>query len=181
MKENKVTLLIFDLEPTAGQLRKIKKVTNVTVIDRCHIILEIFAKHATTRESKIQIEIARLQYLLPRLSGYWTHFSRQRGGVGVRGGEGEQQIELDRRIIRKRISQLKKELETVVKSREQQGKQRKKKVLTAALVGYTNVGKSSLMNALCQGNVLEENKLFATLDSTYRTLTPNTHPPLTIN
>ena len=84
-KENKVTLLIFDLELTAGQLRKIKKVTNVTVIDRCHIILEIFAKHATTRESKIQIEIARLQYLLPRLSGYWTHFSRQRGGVGVRG------------------------------------------------------------------------------------------------
>ena len=118
--------------------------------------------------------------MLPRLSGYWTHFSRQRGGVGVRGGEGEQQIELDRRIIRKRISQLKKELETVVKSREQQGKQRKKRVLTAALVGYTNVGKSSLMNALCQGNVLEENKLFATLDSTYRTLTPNTHPPLAL-
>ena len=92
------------------------------MIDRCHVILEIFARHARTRESKIQIEISRLEYLLPRLSGYWTHLSRQRGGVGVRGGEGEQQIELDRRIIRKRISQLKHELKEVINSREQQGK-----------------------------------------------------------
>ncbi len=179
-KENKANLLIFDLELTAGQIRKIKKITGIDVIDRCHVILEIFARHARTRESKIQIEISRLEYLLPRLSGYWTHLSRQRGGVGVRGGEGEQQIELDRRIIRKRISQLKEELKEVINSREQQGKKRKNRVLSAALIGYTNVGKSSLMNRLCHGNVLEENKLFATLDSTFRTLSPNTKPPLVL-
>ena len=112
--------------------------------------------------------------------GFWTHFSRQRGGVGVRVGEGEQQIELDRRIIRKRIQNLEKELKEVIISREQQGKKRKNTVLSAALVGYTNVGKSSLMNRLCFGEVLEENKLFATLDSTYRTLSPNTKPPLVL-
>jgi len=179
-KDNHVNLLIFDLELTAGQIRKIKKVTGLDVIDRCHVILEIFARHARTRESKIQIEISRLEYLLPRLSGYWTHLSRQRGGVGVRGGEGEQQIELDRRIIRKRITQLKEELKEVVNSREQQGKKRRGSVLSAALIGYTNVGKSSLMNRLCQGNVLEEDKLFATLDSTFRTLSPNTKPPLVL-
>ena len=179
-KENKANLLIFDLELTAGQIRKIKKITGLDVIDRCHVILEIFARHARTRESKIQIEISRLEYLLPRLSGYWTHLSRQRGGVGVRGGEGEQQIELDRRIIRKRISQLREELKEVINSREQQGKKRKNRVLSAALIGYTNVGKSSLMNRLCHGNVLEENKLFATLDSTFRTLSPNTKPPLVL-
>ena len=179
-KDNNVKLLIFDLELTAGQIRKIKKITGIDVIDRCHVILEIFARHARTRESKIQIEISRLQYLLPRLSGYWTHLSRQRGGVGVRGGEGEQQIELDRRIIRQRITQLKKELEEVINAREQQGKKRKNRVLSAALIGYTNVGKSSLMNRLCHGNVLEENKLFATLDSTFRMLSPNTKPPLVL-
>ncbi len=179
-KDKFANLLIFDLELTAGQIRKIKKITGLDVIDRCHVILEIFARHARTRESKIQIEISRLEYLLPRLSGYWTHLSRQRGGVGVRGGEGEQQIELDRRIIRRRITQLKQELKEVVNSREQQGKKRKSQVLSAALIGYTNVGKSSLMNRMCHGNVLEENKLFATLDSTFRTLSPNTKPPLVL-
>lgn len=179
-KEKEATLLIFDLELTAGQIQKIKKITGINVIDRCHVILEIFARHARTRESKIQIEISRLKYLLPRLMGFWTHFSRQRGGVGVRGGEGEQQIELDRRIIRKRIAVLEKELQEVITSRKQQGKRRKNTVLSAALVGYTNVGKSSLMNRLCFGEVLEENKLFATLDSTYRTLSPNTKPPLVL-
>lgn len=179
-EEHSATLLIFDLELTAGQIQKIKKITGINVIDRCHVILEIFARHARTRESKIQIEISRLKYLLPRLMGFWTHFSRQRGGVGVRGGEGEQQIELDRRIIRKRIATLEKELKEVITSRQQQGKKRKNAVLSAALVGYTNVGKSSLMNRLCFGEVLEENKLFATLDSTYRTLSPNTKPPLVL-
>jgi GTPase len=179
-KEQKATLLVFDLELTAGQIQKIKKITGINVIDRCHVILEIFARHARTRESKTQIEISRLKYLLPRLMGFWTHLSRQRGGVGVRGGEGEQQIELDRRIIRKRIATLEKELKEVIISRQQQGKKRKNTVLSAALVGYTNVGKSSLMNRLCFGEVLEENKLFATLDSTYRTLSPNTKPPLVL-
>lgn len=171
-------LLVFDFELTSSQIRNIKKLTGLSVVDRCHVILEIFSKHAETREAKIQIEIARLEYILPRLTGFWSHLGRQKGGVGVRGGEGEQQIELDRRIVRNKITQYKKELEEVIKSREQQKKKRQNQAITAALVGYTNAGKSSLMNRLCKVNVLEENKLFATLDSTYRTLTPDTKPPM---
>lgn len=177
-KEEGANILVFDFELTASQIRNIKKITDFSVVDRCHVILEIFAKHAQTREAKIQIEIARLQYVLPRLSGFWTHLSRQKGGVGVRGGEGEQQIELDRRIIRERIEFYKKELKEVIKSRDQQKKRRQNQAITAALVGYTNAGKSSLMNRLCQVDVLEEDKLFATLDSTFRTLTPDTRPPM---
>ena len=171
-------LLVFDFELTASQIRNIKKLTGLAVVDRCHVILEIFSKHAETREAKIQIEIARLEYLLPRLAGFWSHLGRQKGGIGVRGGEGEQQIELDRRIVRNRIDQFKRELKEVIKSREQQKKRRQNQAITAALVGYTNAGKSSLMNRLCRVNVLEEDKLFATLDSTYRTLTPDTKPPM---
>lgn len=177
-KEEGANMLVFDFELTASQIRNIKKITDLSVIDRCHVILEIFAKHAQTREAKIQIEIARLQYVLPRLSGFWSHLSRQRGGVGVRGGEGEQQIELDRRIIRERIEFFKRELVEVIKSRDQQKKKRQNQAVTAALVGYTNAGKSSLMNRLCKVNVLEEDKLFATLDSTYRMLNPDTKPPM---
>lgn len=177
-KEEDANILVFDFELTASQIRNIKKITDLSVVDRCHVILEIFAKHAQTREAKIQIEIARLQYVLPRLSGFWTHLSRQKGGVGVRSGEGEQQIELDRRIIRSRIEFHKKELKEVIKSRDQQKKRRQNQAITAALVGYTNAGKSSLMNRLCQVDVLEEDKLFATLDSTFRTLTPDTRPPM---
>ena len=171
-------LLVFDFELSASQVRNIKELTELETLDRCQVILEIFARHARTKESKIQIEISKLEYMLPRLSSLWTHFSRQKGGVGVRGGEGEQQIELDRRIVRDRIAQLKHQLKSVAESRKQQGKNRKKSAITAALVGYTNAGKSSLMNRLCQEQVLEEDKLFATLDSTYRMLTPNTKPPL---
>jgi len=177
-KKNNSNLLVFDFELTAGQVRNIKKITNTAVVDRCHIILEIFARHAKTRESKIQIEIARLNYLLPRLLGFWTHFSRQRGGIGVRGGEGEQQIELDRRIVREKIEHLQRELKQISKARLQQRKKRTNVAITAALVGYTNAGKSSLMNRLCKVNILEDDKLFATLDSTFRTLTPNTRPPM---
>ena len=177
-KEENSTILVFDFELTASQIRNIKKITGLAVIDRVHVILEIFAQHARTREAKIQIEISRLQYLLPRLSGLWEHLGRQRGGIGVRGGEGEQQIELDRRIIRQRIAFYKKELLLVEKSRIQQKKKRQNQAVTAALVGYTNAGKSSLMNRLCQVSVLEENKLFATLDSTFRTLNPDTKPPM---
>jgi GTP-binding protein HflX len=177
-KEEGSSLLVFDCELTASQIRNIKALTGMSVVDRCHVILEIFSQHARTKEAKIQIEISRLQYLLPRLSGFWAHLDRQKGGIGVRSGEGEQQIELDRRIVRERIEFYKKELIDVRKSREQQKKKRQNQAVTAALVGYTNAGKSSVMNRLCQVNVLEENKLFATLDSTYRMLNPDTQPPM---
>jgi GTP-binding protein HflX len=177
-KEEGSSLLVFDFELTASQIRNIRKITGMSVVDRVHVILEIFARHARTRDAKIQIEIARLQYVLPRLSGFWSHLGRQRGGVGVKGGEGEKQIELDRRIIRQRIEFYKKELKLLAKTREQQKKKRQNMAVTAALVGYTNAGKSSLMNRLCQVAIKEENKLFATLDSTFRTLNPDTHPPM---
>lgn len=177
-KDEGASLLVFDCELTSSQIRNIKKLTGLSVVDRCHIILEIFSEHARTNEAKIQIEIARLQYILPRLAGFWSHLGRQRGGIGVKGGEGEQQIELDRRIIRERIEFFKKELKEIEKSRIEQRKKRSKKAITAALVGYTNAGKSSLMNRLCRVNVLEEDKLFATLDSTFRMLNPDTKPPM---
>lgn len=177
-KDEGSDLLVFDFELTSSQIRNIRKITGLSVIDRVHVILEIFSKHARTRDAKIQIEIARLQYVLPRLSGFWSHLGRQGGGIGVRGGEGEKQIELDRRIIRQRIEFYKKELKLLSKSREQQKKKRQNQAVTAALVGYTNAGKSSLMNRLCQVKILEEDKLFATLDSTFRTLNPDTQPPM---
>ncbi|MGZ3809696.1 MAG: GTPase HflX, partial [Bacteriovorax sp.] len=171
-------LLVFDFELTARQIANIRKLTGLSVVDRVHVILEIFAKHARTKEAKIQIEIARLQYLLPRLAGFWTHLNRQRGGVGVLGGEGEKQIELDRRIIREKIEFYKAELVQLEKQRVVRKKRRENQAVTAALVGYTNAGKSSIMNRLCRVDILEENKLFATLDSTYRMLNPDTKPPM---
>lgn len=171
-------LLVFDFELTARQINNIRKITGLSVVDRVHVILEIFAKHARTREAKIQIEIARLQYMLPRLAGFWTHLNRQRGGVGVLGGEGEKQIELDRRIIREKIEFYKEELVNLEKQRVVRKKRRENQAVTAALVGYTNAGKSSIMNRLCRVDILEENKLFATLDSTYRMLNPDTKPPM---
>jgi GTP-binding protein HflX len=170
-------ILIFDFELSASQLRNIKAITKLEVFDRCMIILEIFAHHARTKEAKIQIEIAKLTYLLPRLTSLWTHFSKQKGGIGQK-GEGEQQLELDRRIVRKRMEFLKDQLKDVEVSREEQRKKRKNQAVTAALIGYTNAGKSSLMNRLCKVNVLEEDKLFATLDSTFRMLNPDSKPPM---
>lgn len=176
-KEEGSEYLVFDFELTASQMRNIKKITKLEILDRCIIILEIFAQHARTNEAKIQIEISRLQYMLPRLQTMWTHFSKQKGGIGQK-GEGEQQLELDRRIIRERIARYKKQLIDIEKSREQQRKRRQNQAVTAALIGYTNAGKSSLMNKLCKVNVLSEDKLFATLDSTFRTLNPDTKPPM---
>jgi GTP-binding protein HflX len=170
-------ILVFDFELTASQIRNIKKITNLDVIDRSMVILEIFAHHARTSEARIQVEISRLQYMLPRLQSLWNHFSKQKGGIGLK-GEGEQQLELDRRIVREKIELLKKQLKDVAVSREQQRKKRQNKAVTAALIGYTNAGKSSLMNKLCKVNVLAENKLFATLDSTFRTLNPDSKPPM---
>jgi len=177
-KEEGSELIVFDFELTARQNNNIREISGLSVVDRVHVILEIFAKHARTREAKIQIEIARLQYMLPRLAGFWTHLNRQRGGVGVLGGEGEKQIELDRRIIRDKIEFFKEELNKLEIQRKERSKKRQNQAITAALVGYTNAGKSSLMNRLCKVQVLEENKLFATLDSTYRMLNPDTKPPM---
>jgi GTP-binding protein HflX len=170
-------LLVFDFELTASQIRNIKNISGLEVIDRSMVILEIFAHHARTSEARLQVEISRLQYMLPRLQSLWTHFSKQKGGIGLK-GEGEQQLELDRRIIREKIEFMKKQLVDVAKSREQQRKKRQNKAVTAALIGYTNAGKSSLMNKLCKVNVLAEDKLFATLDSTFRTLNPDSKPPM---
>lgn len=177
-REEGSTLLVFDFELTGSQQRNIKDITKMEVVDRNTIILEIFAHHARTKEAKIQIEISRLKYLLPRLTSMWGHFSKQRAAGAALGGEGEQQLELDRRMVRERIEFFKKQLEEVQRSREQQKKKRQNQAVTAALVGYTNAGKSSLMNRLCRVNVLEENKLFATLDSTFRTLNPDSKPPM---
>ncbi len=177
-KDEGSELLVFDFELTARQNNNIREISSLSVVDRVHVILEIFAKHARTREAKIQIDIARLQYMLPRLAGFWTHLNRQRGGVGVLGGEGEKQIELDRRIIREKIEFLKAELIKLQTQRNERRKKRQNQAVTAALVGYTNAGKSSIMNRLCKVEVLEENKLFATLDSTYRMLNPDTKPPM---
>ncbi len=177
-KEEGSSLLVFDFELTASQTRNIKEITKMEVVDRNTVILEIFAHHARTKEAKIQIEISRLQYLLPRLTSMWGHFSKQRAAGAALGGEGEQQLELDRRMVRERIEFFKRQLDEVQKSREQQRKKRQNQAVTAALVGYTNAGKSSLMNRLCRVNVLEENKLFATLDSTFRTLNPDSKPPM---
>ncbi len=172
-------VLVFDFELTASQMRNIKKITKLEVLDRCLVILEIFAQHARTKDAKIQIEISRLNYMLPRLQTLWTHFSKQKGGIGLK-GEGEQQLELDRRIIRNRIASLKKQLIEVQVSRKEQRKRRENNVVTAALIGYTNAGKSTLMNKLCKVNVLSEDKLFATLDSTFRTLNPDSKPPMVL-
>jgi GTP-binding protein HflX len=169
--------LVFDFELSASQVRNIQKITELDIFDRVYIILEIFAKHARTSDAKIQIEISRLQYILPRLTSMWSHFSKQKGGIGLK-GEGEQQLELDRRIIRDKIEKFKKQLKEIKKSRKEQMKKRQNKAVTAALVGYTNAGKSSLMNRMCKVDVLEEDKLFATLDSTFRTLNPDTKPPM---
>lgn len=173
--ELKADCIVFDHDLSPSQQRNWEKLTKLCVIDRQEVILDIFASRATTRESVIQVELARLQYSLPRLTRAWTHFSRQVGGkFGVKGA-GEQQIEVDRRIIKTKISHLEKELKEVKQQRSTQRKMREKGILPhAAIVGYTNAGKSSLLNAMTGSNVLVENKLFATLDPTTRHLTlPN--------
>jgi len=159
-------LLIFDDDLTPTQARNIERASNVKILDRSGLILDIFALRAQTAASKTQVELAQLEYLLPRLTRYWTHLSRQKGGIGTK-GPGETQIETDRRLIGKRISVLKEKLEKLDQQRTTQRKGREG-TLRGALVGYTNVGKSSLLNSLTDTNVLAENKLFATLDSTIR-------------
>ncbi|REL24854.1 GTPase HflX [Rhodohalobacter sp. SW132] len=166
-------LLIFDDDLTATQVRNIEKTANVKVLDRSGLILDIFASRAKTSAAKTQVELAQLQYLLPRLTRFWTHLSRQKGGIGTK-GPGETQIETDRRLIGERISTLKDKLEKLDRQRTTQRKGRSENP-RVALVGYTNAGKSTLMNALTDTNVLAEDRLFATLDSTVRRLELENH------
>jgi len=166
-REN-IDVLLFDDDLTPVQLRNLEKYIKCKILDRSGLILDIFASRAKSKESMTQVELAQLQYLLPRLTRQWTHLSKQYGGVGTK-GPGEQQIETDRRAIRARISNLKKKLEAINKEREIQRKGRKD-YTRVAIVGYTNAGKSTLLRALTGANVIVENKLFATLDTTVRKL-----------
>lgn len=168
--------VIFDMELSPNQLRNVEKFVGKPVVDRPGVIIEIFSRHARTKESKTQVELARLQYLLPRLAHYWSHFERQRGGIGNK-GMGETQIEVDRRLVKRRMSVLRERLDGIERERNVQRSGRED-VLKVALVGYTNAGKSTLLNALTQSQVRAEDKLFATLDSSVRTLDPNCHPPI---
>ncbi len=166
IKENDVDLVIFDDELTPSQLRNIETELDVRVLDRTNLILDIFAHRAQTANSKVQVELAQYQYLLPRLTRMWTHLERQRGGIGQR-GPGETQIETDRRIILDKIARLKEQLKKIDRQMSMQRRNRGQMV-RVALVGYTNVGKSTLMNVLSKSEVFAENKLFATLDTTVR-------------
>ena len=167
-KENGIKYCIFDDELTGMQQRNIEKVIQGTnVIDRTSLILEIFAQRAKTSYAKMQVELAQYNYMLPRLAGMWTHLERQRGGMGTRGGMGETQIEIDRRIVKERINRLKDQLKKVDRQMATQRSNRGQMV-RLSLVGYTNVGKSTLMNLLAKSDVFAENKLFATLDTTVR-------------
>lgn len=163
---NNIETAIFDDELSSSQLRNIEKVLNCKVLDRTNLILDIFASRAQTSYARTQVELAQCQYLLPRLTRLWTHLERQKGGIGLR-GPGETEIETDRRIIRDKITLLKKKLKIIDKQMAVQRKNRGKMV-RVALVGYTNVGKSTLMNVVSKSNVFAENKLFATLDTTVR-------------
>lgn len=165
-RDEDISLVIFDDDLTGKQNSFLEEYLKVKIVDRSTLILDIFAERAQTAQSKTQVELAQMQYLLPRLRGLWTHLERQRGGIGMR-GPGEMEIETDRRIVRDKISLLKKKLEKIDQQAQTQRKNRGE-LIRVALVGYTNVGKSTLMNLLSKSDVFAENKLFATLDTTVR-------------
>ncbi len=166
VEAEEIDIVVFDDELSPSQLRNIEKELKRKILDRSNLILDIFARHAKTAQAKTQVELAQLQYLLPRLTRMWTHLERQRGGIGMR-GPGESQIETDRRIILDKISLFKERLKAIDKQNETQRKNRGE-MIRVALVGYTNVGKSTIMNMISKSDVLIENKLFATLDTTVR-------------
>jgi GTP-binding protein HflX len=166
VKTHDIQMVIFDDELSPSQLRNIESVLNTKILDRSNLILDIFAKRARSAEARTQVELAQYEYLLPRLTRMWTHLSRQKGGIGMR-GPGETEIETDRRIIRDKITLLKEKLKKIDKQKATQRKGREQ-MIRAALVGYTNVGKSTVMNMLAKSEVFAENKLFATLDTTVR-------------
>jgi GTP-binding protein HflX len=161
-----IDIVVFDDELTPSQLRNIENELQVKILDRSNLILDIFANRAQTAQAKAQVELAQLQYLLPRLTRLWTHLERQKGGIGMR-GPGESQIETDRRLILQKIDLLKDKLKLIDRQNETQRKNRHQ-LVRAALVGYTNVGKSTIMNMISKSEVFAENKLFATLDTTVR-------------
>lgn len=166
-KELKADLLIFDDDLTGSQVKNLEKATGLSIMDRSGLILDIFDQRARSREARTQVELARLKYSLPRLTRQWSHLSRQGGGVGARGGEGEKQLEADRRLLRVRIRRLERELETIERTRDVQRNGRRGSRVVA-LAGYTNAGKSTLFNRLTHAGTLAENRLFATLDAKLR-------------
>lgn len=166
VKSEEIDMVVFDDELSPSQLRNIERELQVKILDRSNLILDIFAGRAQTAQAKTQVELAQLQYLLPRLTRLWTHLERQKGGIGMR-GPGETQIESDRRMILEKISLLKERLKQIDRQNETQRKNRTQ-LIRVALVGYTNVGKSTIMNMLSKSEVFAENKLFATLDTTVR-------------
>ncbi len=179
-KELKANLIVFDEEILPSQQRNLEKLFNLPVLDRTEVILDVFAKHAQSNEAKVQVELARVLYQMPRLKRMWTHLSRQRGGGVYQKGEGEKQIELDKRMLRHREARLREELKEVVKHRMVQRTERGRTgIPQVAIIGYTNAGKSTLLNALTEAGVLEEDQLFATLDTTTRKFVlPNDQPIL---
>jgi GTP-binding protein HflX len=172
----KVDAVILDFDLTPNQLKNVEKLLGKSTVDRPGVIIEIFSRHARTKEAKVQVELARLEYLLPRLAHYWSHFERQRGGLYNK-GMGEKQIEVDRRLVRKRMQILSGRLKEIENERSVR-RQGRREVLKVAIVGYTNAGKSTLLNALTHSGVLAEDKLFATLDASIRSLDPHSHPPV---
>ncbi|HEX3717633.1 MAG TPA: GTPase HflX [Verrucomicrobiae bacterium] len=170
-RENDVDTVVFDDELSPAQSRNLEKVFGCKILDRTALILDIFAQRAQTREGKLQVELAQLQHLLPRLTRFWGHLSRQSGGIGMRGGEGESQLESDRRRVQERIDRIIEDLQAVRRHRAtQRGSRQRNLWPLASIVGYTNAGKSTLLNALTGSDVLAEDKLFATLDPTTRRL-----------
>jgi GTPase len=166
IEEHEIDMAVFDDELSPSQIRNIERILNCKILDRNNLILDIFARRAATSHARTQVELAQCEYMLPRLTRMWTHLEKQRGGIGLR-GPGEQEIETDRRILRYRISLLKEKLEDIDKQQATQRKNRRG-MIRVALVGYTNVGKSTLMNLLSKSDIFAENKLFATLDTTVR-------------
>ena len=174
VQSEKIDMVIFDDELSPSQLRNVEQILNCKILDRTNLILDIFAFRASTAYSRTQVELAQYQYLLPRLTNLWTHLSKQKGGIGMK-GPGETEIETDRRVIRKKISLLKSQLKKIDVQMETQRKNRKD-MIRVSLVGYTNVGKSTLMNIISKSKVLAENKLFATLDTKMKKVVINNTP-----
>ncbi len=173
-------LIVFDRNLSGPQVRNLEEMTGMVVLDRTGVILEIFSRHARSNLAKTQVEIARLEYLLPRMTGAWTHFQRQRGGGALQRGMGEKQIEIDRRRARDRISRLQKQLEHIRKEKATQRKSRSNE-LKVAIVGYTNSGKTTLMKGLTKSQIAPKDELFATLDTSVKTIDPRTRPKILLS